>query len=148
MSCKSEKAVELFEQGYNCSQAVFCAFADDFGFDKETALRISSGFGGGFGRMREVCGAFSGITMLLGLATDTDFSDPHNAKTEVYAQIRALADEFREKNGSLVCRELLEDVPTESGGVPEKRTAEYYQKRPCKEIVREAAIIIEKYLNQ
>ena len=77
MGYRADKAVELFEKGYNCSQAVFCAFADEFGFDEETAMRISIGFGGGFGRLREVCGAFSACTMLAGLA---DKSNLENAK--------------------------------------------------------------------
>lgn len=141
---KGEVAKQLFESGYNCAQAVFCAFCDETGFDKETALRLSAGFGGGVGRMREVCGAVSGMTMVLSYKLAS--VDPAE-KGEIYALIQKAAGEFKEINGSIVCRELLNLSKGPSSPVPEERTAQYYQKRPCAEIVRIAADITEKYLN-
>ncbi len=147
MENRVEKAVELFGKGYNCSQAVFCAFSDKFGIDDETAMRLSSGFGGGFGRLREVCGAFSGCTLLVGLADNSDLSDASESKKQVYAKIREIKEEFEKRNGgSIICRELLEmEGPSESH-VPEERTEHYKKTRPCEEIVRQAAIIMDEYL--
>ncbi len=141
------KAVELFEAGYNCSQAVFCAFADKFGFDDETAMRISLGFGGGFGRMREVCGAFSACTMLAGLANKSDLENASESKKDAYKEVRFLKEEFEKRNGgSFICRELLDmDGPSESH-IPEERTEKYKKTRPCKEIVRQSAMMMDEYL--
>lgn len=135
-----KKASELFREGYNCSQAVFCAYSDLYGFDFDTSLKISSGFGGGFGRMREVCGAFSAVTMIAGLeGNGVD-------KTAVYEKVRQLADEFRKENGSIICKELLGVSGAPQSHVPDKRTQEYMKKRPCPEIVEQAAMIIEEYI--
>ncbi len=147
MGKRADKAEELFERGYNCAQAVFCAFADKFGMDEETALKISVGFGGGFGRLREVCGAFSGCTMIAGLAMKTDLSDASKSKTDAYEKIRIIKDEFEKVNGgSIICRELLDLEGASESHVPEKRTEEYKKKRPCGEIVKNAALIMEEYL--
>ncbi len=147
MENRVEKAVELFGKGYNCSQAVFCAFADKFGIDEETALKLSIGFGGGFGRLREVCGAFSGCTLLTGLASDCDVDKAEEAKTEVYKRVREIKDEFEKRNGgSIICRDLLEmEGPSESH-IPAERNENYKKTRPCEEIVRQAAIIMDEYL--
>lgn len=145
---KSALAEELFKSGYNCSQAVLCAFAEELGLDPETARRISSSFGGGMGRMREVCGACSGMFMAAGLKYgDYDPMD-HGAKAEHYKRIQQLAQQFREANGSIICRELLGLGDKSDGNIPEKRTEEYYKKRPCGQIVAEAAGIFEKYLEE
>lgn len=145
---KGDIAKELFEGGCNCSQAVFCAFCDETGFDKETALRISAGFGGGFGRLREVCGAVSGMTMVLSEKfASTDVNDKEK-KAELYALIQKAANQFREENGSIVCRELLGLSEKSSSPVPEDRTAKYYAKRPCGELVKCAAEITEKMLKE
>lgn len=147
MGQRADKAVELFGKGYNCSQAVFCAFADKFGFDEETAMRISIGFGGGFGRLREVCGAFSACTMLAGLADKSDLKDASNAKAEAYKEIRFLKEEFEKRNGcSFICRDLLGLSGPSESHVPEERTEHYKKTRPCEEIVRDAALIMEEYL--
>ncbi len=147
MENRSEKAVELFNKGYNCSQAVFCAFADKFDIDEETALRISIGFGGGFGRLREVCGAFSACTMIAGLANKNNLGDADEAKKEVYKEIRFLKEEFEKRNvGSFICRNLLGLSGPSESHVPEARTEHYKKTRPCEEIVREAALIMEEYL--
>lgn len=147
MENRVEKAVELFNAGYNCSQAVFCAFADKFDIDKETAMKISLGFGGGFGRLREVCGAFSACTMLAGLANKSDLEDASQAKTQAYKEIRFLKEEFEKRNGGyFICRDLLGLSGPSESHVPEQRTEHYKKTRPCEEIVREAAKIMDEYL--
>ena len=138
-----DKAAELFSQGYNCCQAVFCAYSDVFGFDFDTSLRLSSGFGGGFGRMREVCGAFSAVTMIAGLAREN--AQPGD-KAVVYHDVRILADEFKKRNGSFICRELLGVDGAPKSHVPDERNEKYINKRPCPEIVEEAAMIIEELI--
>ena len=142
----AERAKELFMKGYNCSQAVACAFTELTGQDEETMARLSSSFGGGLGRMREVCGAVSGAAMVLGLRKG--FSDPKDAaaKKEHYQLIRQFAARFKEENGSVICRELLSGVPVTPGGDPEERTPEFYKKRPCAELVYLAAEITEELL--
>ena len=127
-----DKAAALFASGMNCAQAVYCAFAEDFGMDADTAAKISSGLGGGVGRLREVCGAVTGATLALGMKYGPD-------KTAVYAKVQEFAAAFKAELGSLVCRELLAGTGATSGGAPEARTPEYYRKRPCAEIVRFAA---------
>ncbi len=140
MSKYSKRAVELFMEGKNCSQAVFVAFATDLGLTEEMALRISAGLGGGVGRMREVCGAVSGSAMVVGLKY------PELDKAGVYEKVRLIADEFKKTNHSIVCKELLGISKPENSSVPEARTTEYYQKRPCIKIVEDAALATEKIL--
>lgn len=147
MENRVEKAVELFNKGYNCSQAVFCAFADKFNIDEETAMKISLGFGGGFGRLREVCGAFSACTMLAGLKTETNLENASEAKMLVYKEIRDLKEEFEKRNGgTFICRDLLGLTGPSESHVPQERTEHYKKTRPCEEIVREAAMIMDEYL--
>ncbi len=148
MTNYSEKAMDLFKQGYNCSQAVFLAFCDKTGLDEETALKISSSFGGGMGRLREVCGAVSGMFMVAG--TLYGYSDPKDnvSKTEHYKLIQKLANKFKEENGSIICRELLGLSAGADKPVPELRTQEYYKKRPCVELVGCAAGIMEEYIKE
>ncbi|MDD6030255.1 MAG: C-GCAxxG-C-C family protein [Kiritimatiellae bacterium] len=129
---KSDKAVELFKTGACCSQAVFCAFAEDFGMDAETAMKVSAGLGGGVGRMREVCGAVTGATLALGMKYGPD-------KAAVYPHVQELCARFKAECGSIVCRELLAGSGATQGGAPEARTDAYYRKRPCAEMVRLAA---------
>ncbi len=145
---KGDIAKELFESGCNCSQAVFCAFCEETGFDKETALKVSAGFGGGFGRLREVCGAVSGMTMVL--SNKFAYSDVKDSakKAELYSVIQKAANEFKEENGSIICRELLGLSEKNSPPIPEERTAKYYAKRPCGELVKCAAEITEKLLSE
>ena len=140
MSKYSDRAIELFKEGKNCSQAVFAAFAPDLGLSEEMALAISVGLGGGVGRMREVCGAVSGSAMVVGLKY------PELDKTAVYEKVRLIVDEFKKTNNSIVCKELLGLVEAEKSSVPEARTPEYYQKRPCVKIVEDAALATEKIL--
>lgn len=144
---RPEKAKELFENGCNCAQAVFCAFEDITGFEHEAALRFSAGFGGGMGRLREVCGAVSGMTMVLSCVfASTDPTDQEKKKA-LYALIQQVAGDFKAENGSYICRELLNLDEKVSNPEPEKRTEQYYKKRPCAELVKCAAEITEKYLN-
>ena len=139
----AKEAERLFLEGYNCAQAVFCAFREETQMDIETAARTSSSFGGGMGRLREVCGAVSGALLALGMLKG--YSDPHDPeeKRKHYARVQELAARFKEKNGTIVCRELLKDVPVSAGPVPEERTPEFYQRRPCLRLIREAAAILE-----
>ena len=147
-SIYAQKAMALFREGYNCSQSVFLAFEDCYGIDRQTALRLSSSFGGGMGRLREVCGAVSGMFMVAGLLYGYEDPKDHTAKTEHYKRIQELAQEFREANGSIVCRELLGLEAGADSHVPEKRTEEYYKKRPCVQLVGLAAAIMEGYIKR
>ncbi len=140
----SVKAKALFEQGYNCAQAVFLAFDDVTGLDTEFAARLSSSFGGGMGRLREVCGAVSGMFAVAGIAAGYSSPEATDEKAEHYAFIQSLAEEYKKENGSIICRELLE-LPGAQSPVPEERTAEYYVRRPCGEYVaRSAKLLAEK----
>lgn len=134
-----ERAYENFHKGYNCSQSVVLAFQEELGLPQDTILKISSGFGGGFGRMREVCGAFSGITMVIGaLAGNTDPSQ----KTATYTRIQQAAAKFKEGNGrrpSIICKEMLGLEKAEGTPVASERTPEYYKNRPCADLCRFAA---------
>ena len=144
---KGEKAEALFLEGYNCAQAVFGAFCDDFGLDFETAMKLSSGFGGGMGRLREVCGAVSGMFMVFDMKHGYTSPTEKKKKKELYSHIQAMAKKFEAENGSIICKELLGLTDKKSDPTPDSRTSEYYQKRPCKELVKMAADIVDEYLN-
>lgn len=142
----AEYARELFFKGYNCAQSVFCAFCDVTGLDLDTAAKLSSSFGGGMGRLREVCGTVSGALMVLGIARGySDVTRPE-LKKDHYHLVQEFAAAFKEKNGSIVCKELLRGVEVKPGSEPEARTPEYYKKRPCPNYVYEAARIVEEML--
>ena len=152
---RAQRAIDLFKQGYNCSQAVFTACADRYGItDESLALRLSASFGGGMGRMRLVCGAASGMFMLAGLQNGSATPHDNNGKMANYAFVQHLAGEFKAKYGSLICAELLGLAPRgttpfpsgkgwgeASSPKPEERTQQYYEKRPCSEMVAEAVRI-------
>lgn len=140
---REQKARENFLKGYNCAQAVLLAFADLTELDEDTLAKLSSSFGGGMGRMREVCGAVSGMFMAEGLLNGYADPEAKDEKRELYARIQALAARFREECGSIICRELLEGK-ADSAPTPTERTAEFYQKRPCAELVALAAKILEE----
>ena len=146
MTQHSETAKRLFLSGYNCAQAVLCAFEDVTGLERDTGLRLASSFGGGLGRMREVCGAVSGAAMVLGLVKGPADPADHAAKTAHYHLVQEFARQFRELNGSIVCRELLAGAGS-PGTDPERRTQEYYKKRPCPELVAQAAQILDALLS-
>lgn len=145
---RGDKAKQLFESGYNCAQAVFCSFPEVTGLDNETALRVSAGLGGGMGRMREVCGAVSGMIMVLSAKYASTDPSNHEEKAALYALIQKAAGDFKAENGSIICRELLGLNEEKSDPSPEKRTQSYYKKRPCGELVKCAADIAEKYIHQ
>lgn len=139
----SQKAVEYFKEGYNCAQSVFLAYAEQFGFDKETALKLSSSFGGGMGRLREVCGAVSSMFAIAGLKSGYISPVDDDLKAKHYEFIQALARKFKEQHDSIICRELLGLSEGEDSPLPSKRTEEYYATRPCESFIRTASQIIE-----
>lgn len=141
-----ELAVQLFCDGCNCSQAVFAAFCDVTGFDKKTALRLSSSFGAGMGKMRETCGAVTGMFMVLGMVYGFDEKCTDEEKAALYTRVQALAASFREQHGSLVCRLLLEGLNKDTTPIPETRSEQYYKVRPCARFVASAAQLLDHYL--
>ncbi len=142
------RAVSLFkDEGYNCAQSVFLAYADLFDLNKSLAATLSAPFGGGVGRLREICGAVSGMCMLAGLRYPNPDPQDAGAKKRLYAAEQELAEKFRAENGSIVCRELLGLAQVKDAPTPSARTAEYYAKRPCAEYVAVAARIAGEQLN-
>ena len=142
----SIKAGELFLGGCNCAQAVVLAFTDVTGMDTKTAAMVSSSFGGGMGRMREVCGAVSGMLMVAGVLYGYDTPGDDTVKKAHYTLVQNLAGEFREKNGSIICREILKNPPSDPNPTP--RTAEFYAKRPCAKMVMTAARLLEQFMEE
>ena len=163
---RGELAKSYFMKGYNCSQAVVLAFADRTGFDEHTSAKMASSFGGGFGRMREVCGTFSGMVLVLGLLYGYDAANETETANKKlhYARVQALAERFRAEFGSIICRELLTGKAKEEmkkgenadgeqvaamlsdSAEPTPRTEAYYKKRPCPEIVETGARILEAFM--
>ena len=139
---KGEQAKALFEQGYNCAQSVACAYSEELGLPRDTVARMVSGFGGGMGRLREVCGAVSGIVFVYGTLRGYGAADAGEAKTATYAAIQEMAARFRGQTGSIVCRELLGLDRPEGTPQAEARTPDYYRKRPCPELVALAADVL------
>ena len=138
------KAMELFVEGYNCAQAVAVAFCDITGLDEKTTARMVSPYGGGMGRLREVCGAVSGMFFVLGYLYGYDNADADETKKELYGRVQDLAGQFREKCGSIICRELLDNPPSDPN--PSPRTAEYYKDRPCAILVKTAAELMDDFI--
>ena len=143
---RAQRAKEYFNEGYNCAQAVALAYADLTSLDEHTVATITASFGGGMGRLREVCGAVSGMSFVASFVAPCPSADDAEAKKANYALVQHFAEAFRQQNGYIVCRQLLgldrpKDEPT-----PSPRTAEYYKKRPCAEYVYEAALIVGRYL--
>ncbi|MBQ9929025.1 MAG: C_GCAxxG_C_C family protein [Lachnospiraceae bacterium] len=146
MLSRVEEAVKTFESGYNCAQSVFATYADLFGIDKETALKMSSSMGGGIGRMREVCGVVSAMALLAGLKDGNTDPENEEAKEAIYLLTRQMADKFKEKHGTIICRELLGIDGMEKSAKPSERTDSYYNSRPCSKLVATAAGIVEEML--
>ena len=140
------KAAELFLSGYNCAQAVAVAFSDVTGLTERQAAKMASAFGGGMGRMREVCGAVSGMLMVLSYLYGYDTPGDDISKRRLYAQVQALAAAFREENGSIICREILKNPPSDPNPTP--RTAEFYAKRPCAKMVMTAARLLDGFMEE
>lgn len=139
-------AAELFLKGYNCAQAVAMAFCDVTGLDVSCTAKMASSFGGGMGRMREVCGAVSGMLLVAGILYGYDDPDDSKAKKEHYALVQHLAGQFREQAGSIICREILKNPPSDPNPTP--RTAEFYAQRPCTRMVMLATQILEAYIRE
>jgi len=138
-------AADLFLKGSNCAQAVLLAFSDVTGLDEKTAARLSSSFGGGMGRLREVCGAVSGMLMVAGLLYGYEEpGEKDRDKKAHYQLVQELAGKFREEVGSIVCREILKNPTSDPN--PSPRTAEYYATRPCARMVMTAARILDEYI--
>ena len=142
---RSEKAAEFFLSGYNCAQSVAMAFAKELGMEEKTAAKIASGFGGGFGRLREVCGAVSGMVMVASHLYGYDTPDQEK-QMQCYATIQELAKAFEAQTGSIICREILKNPPSDP--TPSPRTAEYYAQRPCARMVMSATEILENYISK
>lgn len=148
---RAQRAGEYFKAGYNCAQAVVMAYNDIMGMDLEMVAKLAAPFGGGMGRMREVCGTVSGMTMLAGYIQPS--ADPKNLEERKnnYALVQHFAEQFRNENGDIVCRRLLGLEPIverNETAMPSERTPEYYKKRPCSEYVECAARIVGEYLNK
>lgn len=143
-----EKAKQNFENGYNCAQAVLLAFSDVTGLDESMAMKLAASMGGGMGRLREVCGAVSGMFLVAGLLYAEGEVVPAEAKAAHYARVQDLAARFKAETGSYLCRELLEGVPVTTGSAPEERTEQYYHRRPCGELCRLAADIMAEYMEE
>lgn len=141
-----ELAAELFCSGCNCAQAVFGAFCDVTGMEKETALHLASSFGAGMGRMRETCGAVTGMFMVLGLVYGGDEKSSQEEKGAHYARVQELAAAFREQHSTIKCSELLAGLNTDTTPMPEARTEAYYKARPCVRFVVTAAKLLDEYL--
>lgn len=142
----SMQAAQLFLDGYNCAQAVAVAYCDITGLDPDFAARMASSFGGGMGRLREVCGAVSGMFMVAGLLYGYDTPGDDVSKKAHYQRIQSLAARFREQAGSIVCREILKNPPSDPAPTP--RTAEFYRVRPCTRMVILACQILDSYIEE
>ena len=141
----SYKAAELFLSGSNCAQAVAVAFCDVTGLEPDFAAKMASSFGGGMGRLREVCGAVSGMLMVAGLIYGYEDPGENDCNKKAHYQlVQTLAGKFRDEVGSIVCREILKNPPSDPNPTP--RTAEFYAKRPCARMVMLAAQILDEYI--
>ena len=148
MTFHEQKAVELFRKGCNCSQSVFAAFSDVTGFDEKAALRLSSSFGGGLGRLREVCGAVSGMALVAGVLWGYDDIEVKSLKTEHYKLTAGMAHRFSDIFGSYICREILGIPDYKYSPEADDRTAEYYLKRPCEKCIAAAARILDEEIEK
>lgn len=148
MTFHEQKAVELFRKGCNCSQSVFTAFSDVTGFDEKAALRLSSSFGGGLGRLREVCGAVSGMALVAGVLWGYDDIEVKSLKTEHYKLTAGMAHRFSDIFGSYICHEILGIPDYKYSPEADDRTAEYYLKRPCEKCIAAAARILDEEIEK
>jgi C_GCAxxG_C_C family probable redox protein len=146
MKQRIKQAVDLFNEGYSCSQAIVAAFADNFNLDRNTALKIASGLGGGVGRTGDMCGAVTGAVLVLGLQFGTTDPKDKTAKFETYKKVQLFIEEFKQQAGSLICRELLGfDFNTPEGIIRSKQPGAFEH---CPEFVQIAAQILESMLEQ
>jgi C_GCAxxG_C_C family probable redox protein len=142
---KREVAEQLFLDGANCAQAVLCAFEKEVGLEHKTAMMLASSFGGGMGRLREVCGAVTGMFMVAGLLAGYTNDDPKEKKDAHYALIQQLANEFKAEHSTIICRDLLGSLGKSTSPVSDPRTAEYYKVRPCVRFVITASEILDRH---
>lgn len=145
---RKERAMNNFLQGYNCSQSLVLAFSDLLEEDPAMLSRLACSFGGGMGRLREVCGSVSGSLMVLSLLYGYSGPETGTPKAEQYAKVQEFAHRFEAKNGSIVCRELLGLQVKHDASKPSERTQEYYKKRPCRELIGSAAEILDAYIRE
>lgn len=144
---RKKKAYDLFKQGYNCAQSVVVAFEDVLPLDRQTLLNVSTGFGGGFGRTRNLCGAVSAYAIVLGLYLHHIQNDPQKDKADIYKHVQQLVAQFKERNNSDNCGELLKNVKNLTAGYePQARDEEYYKVRPCVKFVLDSVELLEKHL--
>ena len=151
LEARVNRAVDYFMQGYGCCQSVVAAFADIYGLDEKPALKIAAGFGGGVGKMRMMCGAVSGLVMLIGLEEGQTEGADNEGKSHCYKIVQQLLEESKQQNGSIICAEILGLKGYEKAAnsyVASERTAEYYKKRPCAAKVESAARIFADYLEK
>lgn len=146
MNDRAMHAATLFENGYNCAQAVAVAFHDCIGMEEKAAAAMASSFGGGMGRMREVCGAVSGMLLVAGILYGYDTPGDDRVKMEHYRRVQLLAEGFRQEAGSIVCREILKNPPSDPSPTP--RSAEFYKLRPCSRLVYCAAETLQQYMQE
>lgn len=142
---RAQKAKNHFLEGYNCAQAVALAFSDLLEIDEKQIALLTSGYGGGMGRMREVCGSISGAVFVISALYGYDDPKEFDGKKQLYADIQEVCSKFKEENGSIICRELL-GIDGASIPTPEKRTEGYYKKRPCAELVECSARILDEFI--
>lgn len=140
-----ERAVSRFKKGFSCSQALVSAYGPDFGLEDEYALRISSPFAGGIGNMGETCGAVTGALMVLGLLTGKAGVEDEKTIEEIQRTVKRFIEEFKARNGSVTCRELLGCDISTGRGMTEAQLKGLFHRR-CPMFVRDAAEIIEKLL--
>jgi len=143
---RAEKAKDFFLDGYNCAQSVLCAYCDETAMDFEQSVKLASSFGGGMGRLREVCGAVTGMFMVTGLKYGYTSPNDDETKAKHYELIQSLAKRFKEENGSIICRDLLELGDAQQGPVPDKRTADYYQHRRCAQLIENAGKMLDELI--
>lgn len=147
MTEKQQAAVALFESGsVNCAQAVLCAFAPELGMDKDTLARLASGFGGGVGRLRGMCGAVSGMCMAASMLYGYGLEDSDEQKAATYAVIQRLVKGFEAAHGTINCGELMRSLAEKKEPTPTPRTEEFYATRPCSRFVATAAALLEAYI--
>ncbi len=148
MGRHGEQAERLFLSGYNCAQSVVAAYAEELGLTVEQAARLASGFGGGIGRLRETCGAVSGMALIASILRGYESPTDQEGKKRTYALVQELVEAFRTQNGSILCRELLGEEGNDSNPLsPSVRTSDYYDRRPCQHLVADAADLLETVLH-
>ena len=148
MNKHSQKAFELFQQGYNCAQSVAGAYAEEVGMDFETMIKMSSSFGGGMGKLREVCGAVSAMFLIAGLKKGYSNPNDDEVKQKHYELIQKLGHTFKDKDSTIICRELLNLDEQESAPTPTKRTPEFYEERPCSKFIVSACEILDSVISE